>query len=295
MKYACIRRHVGAFTVTLMCRVLGVSRAGYYAWCARTPSARAKRRTRLTVQIRAVHKKSKQRYGSPRVFKALRTMGIRVSRKLVARIMREAELRARRRRRFVVTTNSEHDYPIAPNLLDRRFDVGTRATDLDRVWVSDLTFVPTPEGWLYLAVVIDLASRRVIGWSTSDTPDTELTLTALRRAIALRRPAPGLLHHSDRGTQYAAQAYRNVLDRHGMTASMSRKGNCLDNAVAESFFATLEWELLYGAQWHSRKQAHQAIAEFIEIWYNRIRMHSSLNDLSPAAFEEMLAGHAAAA
>ena len=207
--------------------------------------------------------------------------------------MREVELRAKARRRYVVTTNAKHDEPIAPNLLDRRFAV--EDVEPDRVWVSDITYVPTAEGWVFLAVVLDLASRRIVGWSTSSVVDTALTLSALHRALNWRRPARGLVHHSDRGVQYAAAAYRAVLARHGMQASMSRKGNCWDNAVAESFFATLEWELIEGAAWQTRLDAHQAIAEYIEIWYNRMRRHSSLNYLSPAAYEEMFANSREAA
>ena len=272
--------------MVLMCRVLEVSTRAYYAWRKREQSAREVEEARLLHQIRVLFRQFKRRYGSPRIFDELRKLGIRTSRKRVERLMREDELRARWKRRFVLTTNSRHDEPIAPNLLDRRFSVAD--VEPDQVWVSDITYVPTAEGWLFLAIVLDLASRRIVGWSTSKTIDTALTLSALHRALNWRRPAAGLVHHSDRGVQYAAAAYRTALASHGIQASMSRKGNCWDNAVAESFFATLEWELIEDAEWQTREEAHYAIAEYIEIFYNRIRMHSSLGYLSPAAYEEML-------
>lgn len=200
MKYACIRENRASFPVCLMCEVLGVSRTGFYAWCAREPSQRWCHDQRLLLEIRAWHGKTRQRYGSPRIYKALKKEGIRTSRKRVERLMREAELRAKRRRRFLVTTQSDHNEPMAPNLLDRRFGV-EETEGLNQVWVADLTYLPTQAGWLFLAVVLDLASRRVVGWSTSSRPDSLLTLVALRRAIALRSPRPGLLHHSDRGVQ----------------------------------------------------------------------------------------------
>ena len=286
MKYACIEEYREEFPVVLMCRILDVSTRAYYAWREREQSAREIDDARLLQEIRALYRKFKRRYGSPRIFDELQKLGIRTSRKRVERLMREAELRARWKRRFVVTTNSKHNEPIAPNLLDRRFSV--EAVEPDQVWVSDITYVPTAEGWLFLAIVLDLASRRIVGWNTSKTVDTALTLRALDRALNWRRPAAGLVHHSDRGVQYAAAGYRALLARHGIQASMSRKGNCWDNAVAESFFATLEWELIEDAEWQTREEAHYAIVEYIEIFYNRIRTHSSLGYLSPAAYEEML-------
>jgi len=286
VKYACIERYREEFPVVLMCRVLHVSTRAYYAWRESEQSARELEDARLLQEIRALYRKFKRRYGSPRIFDELQKLGIRTSRKRVERLMREAELRARWKRRFVRTTNSEHEEPIAPNLLDRRF--GIEDLEPDQVWVADITYVPTAEGWLFLAIVLDLASRCIVGWSTSKTIDTALTLRALHRALNWRRPSAGLVHHSDRGVQYAAAAYRSVLARHGIQASMSRKGNCWDNAVAESFFATLEWELIADAQWQTGEQAHLEIAEYIEIFYNRIRSHSSLGYLSPAAYEELL-------
>jgi putative transposase len=285
VKYACIDRYRQEFSIVMMCGVLGVSRTGYYAWRVRQPSARHGGDTQLRVEIQGLFRKFRRRYGSPRLYRELKKQGVRTSRKRVARLMREAELRARARRRYVVTTYSEHSEAIAPNLLERCFAVG----EPDRAWVADITYVPTAEGWLYLAIVLDVGSRRIVGWKTSSSVDAALTLGALERAVNWRRPGPGLIHHSDRGLQYAAAAYRAVLERHGMRASMSRVGNCWDNAVAESFFATLEWELIEEAHWQTREEAHYAIAEFIEIWYNQVRMHSSLGHVSPATYETMLA------
>lgn len=286
MKYACIERYRADFTVTLMCRVLEVSAGGYYAWRRREASARAQEDVRLSVLVQTVFRQYRSRYGSPRIFVELQEQGERTSRKRVARLMRESDLRAKCRRRYVVTTHTDHDEAIAPNLLDRQF--GVESVEPDQVWVADITYIPTGEGWLFLAVVLDLATRRVVGWSTSKRVDAALTLRALRSALTWRRPAPGLVHHSDRGLQYAARAYRALLERHDMQASMSRRGNCWDNAVAESFFATLERELIDDSDWQTALEAHRAIAEFIEIWYNRIRRHSSLGYKSPAAYEEML-------
>lgn len=250
--------------------------------------------------MRAAHAKSRRTYGAPRIHQELRADGTRVAKKRVARLMREDGLRARRRRGHRVrTTNSAHGEPVAPNHLARRFGVaelGGGACGLDRVWVSDITYVPTREGWLYLAVVLDLSSRRVVDWAMRETMETELALSALRTALADRRPRVGpegalmhrLMHHSDRGSQYASVAYRELLATHGIKGSMSRKGNCWDNAVAESFFATLEHELLAESDFHSRQAARGAIFEFIEVWYNRARRHSSLGYMSPVEYEARL-------
>ena len=239
MRYACMARHRGEYPVRLMAGVLDVSPAGFYAWTKRSPCERAIADERLMVNIRISHQQSQGRYGAPRVHRHLRSEGTRVGKKRVARLMRGAGLRARRPRRWTKTTDSTHTYPIAPNLLARQFDVhGVR---VNRVWVSDITYIPTREGWLYLAAVLDLDSRRCVGWAMRDTLAAELAVSALRMAILGRRPPAGLIHHSDRGVQYACTEYRAILDAHGMLASMSRKGDCWDNAVAESFFATLEW------------------------------------------------------
>lgn len=294
MKYACIARHRGEFPVRLMCRVLSVSRSGFYSAQRREPSTRARRDEALRLKVRAAHARSRRRYGAPRVHAELEAQGEQVGKKRVARLMREDGLVARRKRRFVRTTDSRHNHPIAPNLLDRQFGVKEVAGP-NRVWVSDLTYVPTREGWLFLAIVLDLASRRVVGWAMRETLEAELTLAALRMALADRRPAPGLVHHSDRGSQYACGDYRALLKAHGLVASMSKKGDCWDNAVAESFFASLETELILESDWHTRDGARHAIFEYIEMWYNRERRHSTLSYHSPANYEaEVLTSKVAA-
>jgi len=270
-----------------MCRVLDVAPAGYYAWRQRSaPCARQLADERLLLNIRLSHTASDGTYGAPRVLRDLREEGLRVGQKRVARLMRHDGLVGRRRRTAVHTTDSAHAYPVAPNLLARRFDATGLA--LNQVWVSDITYVPTREGWLYLAVVLDLASRRVVGWAMRDTLDAELALSALQMALVTRQPAPGLIHHSDRGVQYACTAYRELLAAHRIQASMSRSGDCWDNAVAESFFATLELELIDRAAWTTRREARHAIFGFIQTWYNRKRRHSTLQYLSPMQYEQQL-------
>jgi putative transposase len=280
-------RHRGEFSVRLMCRVLSVAASGYYAWRKRLPSRRAQRDERLRLEVRASHQRSGQTYGAPRVHRDLKDAGERVARKRVARLMREDGMVARQPKRWVCTTDSRHSDPIAPNLLDQNFSLDY-AGSLDRVWVSDITYIPTREGWLYLAVVLDLASRRCIGWAMRSTLDAELSLSALRMALATRRAGEGTIHHSDRGSQYTCQDYRALLAAHGLLASMSRKGNCWDNAVAESFFATLEFELIMKSDWHTRQEARSAIFRYIETWYNRVRRHSTLGYISPAEYERKL-------
>jgi len=294
MKYACIAAHRDRYPVRLLCRALGVSPTGFYAARRRAPSARARRDQVLRLHVRAAHAKSRRTYGAPRVHAELQALGMPVARKRVARLMREEGLVGLRPRRWVRTTDSQHAQPVAPNVLNRHFGVD-HVTGLDQVWVSDLTYVPTREGWLYLAIVLELASRRVVGWAMRETLDADLALAALRMALADRRPVPGLLHHSDRGSQYACGEYRALLAAHGLEASMSKKGDCWDNAVAESFFATLETEVIMEADWPTREAARQAIFAYIETWYNRERRHSSLGYRSPVQYErEVLArGHAA--
>lgn len=292
MKYACITRHRDAYPVRLMCRVLGVAPSGYYAWRhGASPTAHAIADEVLLARVRGAHRASAGTYGAPRVQQELRAQGVRVAKKRVARLMRADGLVGRARgRRGVRTTDSAHAHPIAPNVLGRQFavrgDDGPRA--LDRVWVSDITYVPTRAGWLYLAIVLDLASRRVVGWAMRETLEVDLALGALEMALGARRPAPGLVHHSDRGSQYASVDYQALLAAHGLVASMSRKGNCWDNAVAESFFATLELELIVRSDWHTRADARRAIFRYIEAWYNRERRHSTLGYLSPAQYEATL-------
>ena len=282
-----ITRHRGEFTLRLMCRVLDVSPSGYYAWRQRSPSLHALADELLLLRIRIAHAESGETYGAPRVQRELKADGTRVSTKRVARLMRADELVARPpKRRRVSTTDSNHAQPIAPNLLARQFDVNGIA--LNQVWVGDLTYIPTREGWLYLASVLDLASRRCIGWAMGETLEVDLALGALRMALGARRPAPGLLHHSDRGSQYTSAEYRALLQAHGAIASMSRKGDCWDNAVAESFFATLELELIVKSDWHTRDDARRAIFRYIETWYNRKRRHSTLGYVSPVRYEEQL-------
>jgi len=296
-KYAAIAAERGRFPVRLMCAALGVSVGGFYDAQGRqrgAPHARVAKDERLLVEIRVVFKRFRQRYGAPRVHRELRGKGIRVAKHRVAQFMQEDQLVARPRRRFVRTTDSTHPDPIAPNLLQRNFTVPAQAA-LDRVWVSDMTYVPTRAGWLFLAIVLDLASRRIVGWAMGETMDVTLPLAALRMALAQRRPAAGLICHSDRGSQYAAGAYRAALHTAGAVASMSRTGDCWDNAVAESFFATLEHELLVDHDWATRTQARHAIFDFIEVWYNRERQHSSLGYVSPVQFEQRFVQSARAA
>jgi putative transposase len=287
VKYALITRCREDFKLRLMCRVLQVSASGYYQWQQASPSLHAIADDALMAHIRTAYDASDGRYGAPRVHRALRTDGMRVGPKRVARLMREHGLVGRPRERSRVrTTDSTHAHPIAPNLLARQFAVGGVA--INRVWVSDITYVPTRTGWLYLAVVLDLASRRVVGWAMRDTLDAELALGAAHMAFAARRPPVGLVHHSDRGVQYACGAYRALLATHGAVASMSRRGNCWDNAVAESFFATLELELIDRADWQTHAEARTAIFRFIEGWYNPRRLHSTLDYRSPVAYEQQL-------
>lgn len=272
----------GNYPVAMMCRVLNVTRSAYYAWCKAVPSARACEDEALSQEIASIHAASRQTYGSPRIHEELQCRGVRTGRKRVARLMRANELYGRRKRGFRRTTDSNHDHPIAPNLVDRRF----HAKRPDACWVGDITYLWTAEGWLYLAVLIDLYSRRVVGWSMADHLQTELALGALEMALGHRRPQ-ALVHHSDRGSQYASDAYRAALARRGITASMSRRGDCYDNAVAESFFSTLKIELVYRTGWCTRAEARAEVHEYIEVFYNRQRRHSTLGYISPVDFENM--------
>jgi len=281
VRFAFIAAEKAAFSVRVLCRILAVSRAGFYAAQARPAAAHTRRDQQLAVAIAAIHAETRQRYGSPRVHTELRARGQRVSRKRVARLMRQRDLAARRRRRYRVTTDSRHPFPVAANVLARQFT----APAPDAVWVTDITYIPTGEGWLYLAVILDLYSRGIVGWAMSDRITQQLTLDALGMALARRRPREGLLHHSDRGSQYASGDYQTALGRQGIVGSMSRRGDCWDNAVAESFFATLKVELVHDARWSTRAAARGAVFEYIEIFYNQQRRHSSLGFLSPLAFE----------
>lgn len=281
MKFAFILARAVAFPIAFMCRVLGVSVSGFYAWRKRPVPERAKVDARLAVEIAASHKRSRGRYGSPRVHADLRARGVRVGKKRVERLMREQGLAARRKRRFKKTTDSAHAQPIAPNVLERDFETSAP----NAVWVTDVTYVWTDEGWLYLAAIIDLFARRVVGWAASETNDTELALAALSMATKRRKPPRGLVHHSDRGSTYASDDYRRALTKLGIVASMSRKGDCWDNAVAESFFATIKVELVDDAAYATRAAGVASIGDYIESFYNRERRHSHLGYVSPIEFE----------
>jgi putative transposase len=286
MRFVFIRAHERIFHITTMCRVLEVSRAGFYKWRAQPLAERVKADAVLAARIRAIHTGRRRAYGSPRVHRELRDQGIRCGEKRVARVMRDQGIRAIAPKRYRVTTQSGHREPVAPNRLGRRFGVSAQA-GANAAWAADITYIPTREGWLYLAVILDLASRRVVGWAVRSRLDQELALSALRMALRHRR-ARGGLHHSDRGVQYASSAYRQLLDDARFTQSMSRVGDCWDNAVVESFFATLTKELLVEGLFESRAIATRELFEFIEIWYNRQRRHSSLGYRSPTQFEEEL-------
>ncbi len=281
-----IEDHRKVFPVRAMCSVLNISASGYYAWRGRPESARVGANRALVEDIRRVHANSRRRYGSPRVHASLRAEGKRVGRNRVARLMRKHGIQAHRRRPFRKTTDSNHAFPPAPNLLARQF---ASAVAPNQVWLADMTYIATGEGWLYLAVVLDLFSRKIVGWAMSETMPQELTLAALRMAITNRRPSPGLLHHSDRGSQYAAHGYRRVLDQHEMRCSMSRKGDCWDNAPMESFFGSLKIELDGDGPFETRQAARSALFGFIEGWYNRQRLHSAIGYTTPTNKEQLAA------
>jgi len=281
VKFAFIVAKEVAFPVAPMCRVLGVSTSGYYAWRTRPAPKRVVEDARLATEVAEAHARSKGIYGSPRVHRELRARGVRTGRKRVERLMRESGLRGRQKRRFVRTTDSRHDHPVAANVLDRKFD----AKAPNEAWVGDVTYIPTADGWLYLAVLLDLFSRRVVGWATSQTNDRALAESALVEALRSRRPRRGLVHHTDRGSPYASDDYRAVLAAHGIVASMSRTGDCYDNAVAESFFASLKAEWVDHEDYSTRTAAHVSIADYIERFYNPTRRHSHLDYISPIEFE----------
>ncbi len=284
MRFAFIDGEKAYYPVRMLCRLLAVSRAGFYAWKRSGPSAREREDVPLGVEVAAIYAEKRGRYGSPRVHDELHDRGRRVGRKRVARLMRERGLRARGgRRRRPRTTDSRHGLPVAANLLAREFHVD----EPNVAWVGDITYLPTAEGWLYLAVLLDLFSRRVVGYALSERIDTELVLGALRRALATRRPTEALLHHTDRGSQYASHACREELDRHGLVASMSRRGDCYDNAVAESFFSTLEMELVVENDWATRDQAAAAVREYIDGFYDPVRRRTTIGSRSPIESERL--------
>ena len=281
VKYAAIADHADQFPVAFMCRELGVAPSGYYAWRGGSPSKRTVRDAALLAHVRAAFKASRRRYGSPRLHAQLRAGGHRVARKRIARLMRQDGLRARPRRRFMTTTQSKHKFPIARNVVAREFEVSAP----NQVWVSDLTYLRTQTGFVYMAVVLDLFARRVVGWTVSKDLDAAIAVEALRRALALRPAPAGMIHHSDRGIHYACADYRALLKRHRITPSMSRKGNCWDNAVAESFFSSFAFELEFESNWYDVHDVERAAREYIEGFYNPQRLHSHNGYLSPVDCE----------
>lgn len=281
VKFAFILVEKALYPITVLCNVLGVSPSGFHAWRARPAAPRVRGDAVLAAQVTAVHNRSRKTYGSPRVHAELRAKGVCVGRKRVERLMRENGPEGRRKRRFRKTTDSKHPHPIAPNVVARDF----KAAAPNKTWVTDVTAIWTLEGWLYLAAVLDLFSRRVVAWAASTTNDTALALHALQKGLNSRRPDWGLVHHSDRGSPYASAAYRTALDHHGITASMSRKGDCWDNAVAESFFATLRAELVDHQRYVTHEAATASIGDYIDNFYNVERRHSFLDYLNPIEFE----------
>lgn len=281
MRFAFVLAEKAIWPIKVMCEVLCVSRSGYYAWQDRPASAREQADAVLLVEIKAASEAGRGYYGSPRIHGWLRNQGTCVGKKRVTRLMKNEGIAGKRRKKFCRTTDSKHPDPIAPNVLNREFDVVLPNT----AWVTDVTYVPTLQGWLYLAAILDLFSRRVVGWATSKNNDRQLALDALERAKTARRPRPGLLHHSDRGSVYASGDYRQALSDNAMIASMSRKGNCWDNAVAESFFATLKGEALDHQTFETRAEATAAIADYVDDFYNVSRLHSSIGYVSPIQFE----------
>jgi putative transposase len=283
MKYQFIEQHKQEFPVAAMCQVLGVSESGFYAWRKRPACRRTREDARLTQEIRQVFVSHQGRYGSPRLHVELCDQGKSCSRKRVARLMREAGLCAKRKRRRVVTTRRDTSHPVAPNILERDFT----ATEPNTKWVGEVTYIPTTQGWLYLAVILDLYSRAVVGWSMSASCDENLVENALQMALGRRRPKVGLLHQSDRGCQYTSRAYRHRLEQAGMVVSMSRKGNCWDNAAMESFFGSLKEECVGSTVYSSHEHARRSLFEYLELYYNRIRRHSTLGYVSPLVYEQL--------
>ncbi len=282
MKYRFIEEHRGDHKIKRMCEVLKVSRSGYYAGVTRQPSRRREGNEELLRQIEGIHQQSRRLYGSPRITAELRNRGWGCGKNRVARIMKEHSIRATvKRRRFRRTTDSRHPYALASNLLIERRQV-------EGIWAADMTFVPTSEGWLYVAVVMKVESRKIIGLSMSDKLSQELASAALKDALGRQNPSGGLIHHSDRGRQYASYAYQELLREYGLIPSMSRSGNCYDNAYVESFFGTLKSELVHGERYRSRLEARLSIFEYVEVFYNRQRSHSALGYKSPEQYERLL-------
>jgi transposase InsO family protein len=282
VRYGFIREHQEEFRIRSMCRVLKVSRSGYYAWLGRSMSLRQEHNRQLLAQIQEIHQASREAYGSVKVWKELRKQAVLCGKNRVARLRRVHGIETKRRKRFKLTTQSKPGRRIVPDLVNRCF----RAQEPNRIWVGDVTAVATREGWLYLAVLVDLYSRRVVGWSMSDRINKELVLGALKMALVGRNPQFGLIHHTDRGAIYAADEYRKLMAVHGIVPSMGRTGDCYDNAVAESFFATVENELILGQVYPSRSRARTALFEYIEVFYNRQRIHQTLGHRTPQHYED---------
>jgi transposase InsO family protein len=284
MKFEFIDKHRSCFAVERMCRNLSVSRSAYYAWRNRPLSRRAQANETLKTHVKAAFRQFRGVYGSPRIARELRAQGMACSENRIARIMHREGLRAYTKRKFKVTTNSKHDLPVAPNLVNQNFE----ASGPNRLWASDISYIWTREGWLYLAVILDVFSRQIVGWTVSNRMTKELVLSAVRKAIAQRKPAPGLIFHSDRGSQYASHEVRKLLKDHKMLPSMSKKGDCYDNAIVETFFKTLKTELVYLIEpFKTRNEAKHSLFYYIESFYNRIRRHSAIGYLAPAKFEKL--------
>jgi putative transposase len=283
MRFQLIDAAKEEFPVKRLCQVLGVSPSGYFAWRSRPASLRQREDLILLAHIRSAYALSHETYGSPRMTRELQDGGLKVGRRRTARLMRENGLKARLKGRFKRTTDSHHAFPVAPNLLDQDFS----ATCPNQKWNADISYVWTSEGWLYLAVVLDLFARRVVGWAVSDRLHQELALAALRKALAIRQPPAGLIHHADRGSQYCSLDYQAELRKHGIRISMSGKGNCFDNAVVETFFKTLKSELVWRTVFQTRAEAKEAIGRYIDGFYNPVRRHSTLDYVSPVQFESL--------
>ena len=282
MKYAFIERNQETFSVTRMCALMDVSQSAYYDWLKRPESARSLEDSRLGEKVKKSHEKSRETYGARRIRQDLVEDGESISRTRVGRLMKQQGLKSKSKRKFKATTNSNHDRPVAPNLLNREFLVDQP----DTLYVGDITYIPTEEGWLYLAVLIDLYSRAVVGWSMSERMTAQLANDALMMAIWKRKPSKGLMVHSDRGSQYASDLYQKTIKDHGFICSMSRKANCWDNAPSESFFHTLKTELTHHSRYHTREEAKQEIFEYIEVFYNRQRRHSTIGYQTPLGYEK---------
>ena len=283
MKYQYMRNNSNIFPVKKMARVLKVSRSSYYSWLKSRPSDHELRDKELLAAIKRIFESNRSEYGSPRIYKKLKGTEYSCSRKRIARIMRENNIIARKKRQYKITTDSSHNYPVSPNLINRNFTVESA----NAYWVSDITYISTWEGWLYLCVIIDLFSRMIVGYSMASHIRADLAIDALNMASTHRKPNPGLIFHSDRGIQYASESFRVKLREHKMIQSMSRKGDCWDNACAESFFSTLKMEEVFKKSYKTRKEAQDSIFEYIAVFYNRQRIHSSLDYLSPAKYEEL--------